>query len=87
MYGPNRVRAPVGTGTSGTAVVEITTATQYPFEDSVRMTVVVQGDATSAKFPLLLRIPSWCAKPGLTVAGVDVDASTPDKVDLTSSRL
>lgn len=51
-YGPCAVTAQVGNGTE----VTIEEDTQYPFEETVRLTV--EPDA-AVSFPLRLRIPSW----------------------------
>ena len=82
MFGPNRVRAPVGA--SGT-VVTIETDTAYPFEDNIRMTVSVPG-SDGVTFPLLLRIPGWCKAPTITVAGKAVSASANPAGFATISR-
>jgi len=47
----------------GETTVDITVETDYPFEETVRLTVVCAGPT---RFPLRLRIPAWAA--GATVA-------------------
>ena len=61
-YGPSRVTATVGTG----VVVTITEATDYPFRDTITMTVTTPS---SINFPLKLRIPGWCTSPEVNVNG------------------
>ena len=87
MYGPNKiatmVRGGVAGDTSNAAIpIEIVTATNYPFEDEITLTITSIGgrniSASSssgggsggdgAHFPLLLRIPAWCARPTLRIA-------------------
>jgi len=65
MYGPNHVIAPVG---KQATPVEISVTTAYPFEDKIVMNVNHTNTAP-VTFPLLLRIPAWCSKPVLVVAG------------------
>jgi hypothetical protein len=54
LYAPSIVEAKVGDGTS----VKITEQTAYPFGDTVTFTVESSSDA---KFPLMLRAPTWAA--------------------------
>ncbi|GAA1487554.1 beta-L-arabinofuranosidase domain-containing protein [Brachybacterium sacelli] len=66
-YAPAEIRAD-----SGGTPVTITVETEYPFEETVRLRVeAVDG---GARFPLRLRIPTWCEQPELTVDGVRVPA-------------
>jgi hypothetical protein len=53
LYGPSIVHAKV----SGEVPVIIDSATTYPFEDTVTLTVSPQEPVT---FPLSVRIPAWC---------------------------
>ena len=64
----------VQTRVRGDVVVTIEETTEYPFEDTVRFTVHTDRPAT---FPLLLRIPAWCATPTLRLNGQEsaVDVS------------
>lgn len=62
LYAPCRVAAKVGDGTE----VTITEETRYPFEETVRLRIASPQPVT---FPLLLRIPAWCEKAGLTLNG------------------
>jgi hypothetical protein len=62
LYAPGIVTARVGDGTE----VRITEATRYPFEDTVALTL---ASAKPVRFPLLLRIPGWCAKPEIRLNG------------------
>ena len=60
-YGPNAVTAKVG---REGAPVTIDQATDYPFLTDVRLTVTA---GKPVAFPLELRIPAWCAEPGVRV--------------------
>lgn len=62
LYAPCVVTARVGDGTE----VRITEETRYPFADTIALKLTL---AKPVKFPLLLRIPGWCAKPELTLKG------------------
>ena len=64
-YGPCQVRATVGEGVS----VTIEEVTNYPFDGTVRLTVLDIGQPTT--FPLGLRIPGW-ADGAVVRAGSDV---------------
>jgi len=59
LYTANTVKAMVGGGTG----VTIKSETNYPFEESVKLTVKTPKDVS---FPLYLRVPGWCD--GMTVA-------------------
>ncbi len=61
-YGPSQT-----TLTVGQQVVTVTEDTDYPFKNTVTITLNMQEDAT---FPLYLRVPQWCDAPVLTVNGV-----------------
>jgi len=62
LYAESRVTAKVGEGTE----VTILENTGYPFEERVRLTVETPRPA---RFPLYVRVPGWCARPSLEVAG------------------
>lgn len=62
FYAPSEVTAKVAGG--GTATVRETT--EYPFGEGVSLTV---EPSKTARFPLLLRVPGWCAQPKLSVNG------------------
>jgi uncharacterized protein len=70
LYGPCAVTAFVGEK----ARARLTCETAYPFDETVRVKVDVEPDAT---FPLYLRIPAWCAKPRISVNGSPADAARP----------
>jgi hypothetical protein len=53
LYAPSRVTAKVGDGLE----VTLTADTKYPFEERVRLTL---STPRAVRFPLQLRIPSWC---------------------------
>jgi uncharacterized protein len=61
-YGPSEVKALVGDGVP----VIIDEQTEYPFRDSVRITVQPQRAAT---FPLVVRIPEWAQGAQIKVNG------------------
>ncbi|WP_018548875.1 RICIN domain-containing protein [Streptomyces sp. LaPpAH-108] len=62
LYSPCTVRATVAGGTE----VTITEDTDYPFGETVRLTLATPR---GVRFPLHLRVPGWCAEPRLTVNG------------------
>jgi DUF1680 family protein len=64
-YGPSEVKIVL----RGNPVT-ITSDTEYPFRDTVRMTVSLQKPAT---FPLALRIPTWAAGARVSVNGKPQD--------------
>ena len=66
-YGPNTVSATVGDGTKLT----ITQTTNYPYEDTVTLTVAADKTDT---YPLYIRVPEWCENPSVTVNGHAVEA-------------
>ena len=61
-YAPSRVRAVV----AGHIEVSVTSETEYPFRDRIRMTV---DPSEAAAFPLMLRIPKWARNATVTVNG------------------
>jgi hypothetical protein len=65
LYAPSVVTARVGDGTE----IRIAEETWYPFEDTVTFKLM---PAKPVQFPLLLRLPGWCAKPELKVNGKPV---------------
>jgi hypothetical protein len=67
MYAPSSVTAKVAGGTQ----VTVTETTDYPFADTVSLTVATPGPLA---FPLYLRIPGWCSAPKITVNGTAVSA-------------
>lgn len=62
LYAPSTVKAKVGEGTE----VTITETTDYPFADTVKLTL---STPKTVRFPLTLRIPRWCEKPEMKVNG------------------
>jgi hypothetical protein len=62
LYSACEVMAKVADGTP----VTITEVTDYPFRDTIQMSVAL-GRPT--RFPLYLRIPRWCQKPTFRVNG------------------
>lgn len=80
LYAPTTVTATVGSGGAGVAV-SIEERTSYPFEETVELRV---RPARPVTFPLYLRIPAWCDRPRLSVAGqaVPVTGTAPGYVRL-----
>jgi hypothetical protein len=68
LYGPSTVTAKVAGGTS----VTITENTTYPFADTVTLSLSLPAPLA---FPLVLRIPAWCAAPELRVNGSAVGSA------------
>ena len=69
VYAPSTVETTVG----GTKVA-IEERTDYPFRERIafRVTLPGAGKRATAAFPLHLRIPGWCAEPGITLNGEKV---------------
>jgi uncharacterized protein len=63
IYGSSTVKAKVADGTE----VEFIEETDYPFNEKITFTYT---SPFTLKFPLHLRIPSWCANPVITINGV-----------------
>jgi hypothetical protein len=72
LYGPSTVSALVGAKTP----VRITTTTDYPFGETVRMKLDCAKDV---EFPLYVRIPGWCKAAEITVNGDAVSDTPNDK--------
>lgn len=62
LYAPSVVRARAGSGET----VTIRESTEYPFRDTVDLSFSM---ARPNRFPLTLRLPSWCDSPRLTLNG------------------
>jgi uncharacterized protein len=69
-YAPSEVTSTVRGGVH----VQIVEDTEYPFRDSIRLTIT---PAKTAEFPLSLRIPSWATKAVIEVNGKAEAAVTP----------
>ncbi|WP_031082275.1 beta-L-arabinofuranosidase domain-containing protein, partial [Streptomyces sp. NRRL WC-3549] len=67
MYAACEVTAKVADGTE----VTFTEETDYPFADTVTLTLKAPG---ALRFPLVLRVPAWCADPVVEVNGRRVAA-------------
>jgi hypothetical protein len=67
-YGPCKVSALV----ADRVPVEIVCKTDYPFNETIEITVKPQHEAT---FPLSFRIPGWCKNASVAVNGADMKAS------------
>jgi hypothetical protein len=68
LYGPCTVSALAGAGVP----VKVTTTTDYPFGETIRMKV---APGKSVRFPLSLRIPGWCQEARITINGTRVPAA------------
>lgn len=71
VYAPTTVRARVGAAGS----VTIRQVTDYPFRDTVTLTVT--PSVNRLRFPLMLRIPSWAGGATVTLDGVAVPGVEP----------
>ena len=67
LYAASEVEAKVGDGTA----VKITEATDYPFGETVTLTV---SAPKAVAFPLYLRIPRWCTNAKIAINGKPVEA-------------
>ncbi|WDG32968.1 glycoside hydrolase family 127 protein [Streptomyces sp. CA-278952] len=67
MYAPSEVTAKVADGTE----VTFTEETGYPFTDTVTLSLT---SPKRLRFPLVLRVPAWCADPDIRVNGRRVAA-------------
>ena len=67
-YGPCKVSALV----ADRVPVEMTCRTDYPFNDTIDVSVKPAREAT---FPLSLRIPGWCKTPEVSVNGSAINAA------------
>jgi DUF1680 family protein len=63
LYGASTVQAEVGPERQA---IEVEEETDYPFGEEIRFTLRL---SKPVKFPLSLRIPSWCKKPQLAFNG------------------
>ncbi len=72
LYGPSTVSALAGAGVP----VKVTTTTDYPFGETIRLKVTPEKDVA---FPLYLRIPGWCKEARITLNGARVTATPDDK--------
>ncbi len=62
MYAPSQVKAKVADGTE----VTLTETTDYPFDESIAIAVETPK---AVRFPLVLRVPGWCANPAVSLNG------------------
>ncbi|MEI6605726.1 MAG: beta-L-arabinofuranosidase domain-containing protein [Verrucomicrobiota bacterium] len=80
IYGPCVVTAKVADGTD----VRISEQTRYPFEEQITLTINLPDAAHSkpTRFPLDLRVPSWCAAAAISINGNKslLPAGSPGKV-------
>lgn len=69
LYAGSEVTARVGNGT----VVRIDEQTDYPFGESVTLTLAAPK---AVRFPLYLRLPRWCKAPSISLNGKELKART-----------
>jgi hypothetical protein len=62
-YSPNTISAKVGVNNTEVTIHE---TTSYPFDDNINFEIVAKN---SVRFPLELRIPSWCNEAVITLNG------------------
>jgi len=62
LYSPCEVTAKVADGVE----VRVSEQTRYPFEDTINLTIHLPH---AARFPLDLRVPSWCATAAVSLNG------------------
>ncbi len=72
LYGPNTVSALAGTRVP----VRVTTTTDYPFDETIRMKIEPQEDV---QFPLYVRVPGWCKQAEIRVNDAPLPARPDDK--------
>ena len=72
LYGPCTVSALAGPRVP----VRVTTTTDYPFDESMRMTIEPKEDV---RFPLYVRIPGWCQQAEIRVNAFPLQARPDDK--------
>ncbi len=72
LYGPSTVSALAGPEVP----VRVTTTTDYPFGESIRMKIEPKQDV---RFPLYVRIPGWCKQAEIRVNGAPLPARPDDK--------
>jgi hypothetical protein len=68
-YGPSEVKTRVRGGVEAA----ITEDTEYPFRDTIKLTI---NPAKPAQFPIMLRIPAWAEKTSIEVNGKALAART-----------
>jgi hypothetical protein len=66
LYNSCSVTAQVGSGKT----ITLNEETHYPFDDKIKIEVIASG---AVKFPLYLRIPSWCNNGKIYINGKSVD--------------
>lgn len=79
LYAASEVRAKVGNGTT----VRIAEATDYPFEDTIRLRL---STPQSVRFPLYLRVPRWCVHPALALNGKPIEVKAGPRSYLVLTR-
>lgn len=67
LYGPSCVQATAGAENQPVSIIQ---STHYPFEEDIRFRIETEKPVV---FPLLLRVPGWCAAPRVTINGAKVE--------------
>ncbi len=81
LFGPSTLKT-----TLNGEKVEIVQDTNYPFEESIKLTI----KSESKNLPLMLRVPEWCEKASIKVDGKNADFTLEDgfaKLDLTINSI
>ena len=65
IYSPSEVVTTVSDGTR----VRIIEETNYPFEETIRFTVRIEGEQKNVNFPFHLKIPSWTKNAAIAING------------------
>ncbi|MEJ7680571.1 MAG: beta-L-arabinofuranosidase domain-containing protein [Segetibacter sp.] len=76
VYSPSEVKAYVANGTEVTFKEE----TNYPFEETIKFTLLTDNKGKSLSFPFHLRIPEWCKNAVLKINGKTYQESTGNKI-------
>ncbi|AQG79421.1 beta-L-arabinofuranosidase domain-containing protein [Spirosoma montaniterrae] len=76
VYSPSTVTATVGNGTR----VMVDEQTNYPFGESIRFALTLNGGSKTVSFPFHLRIPAWCRKATVLVNGQVVKESAGNQI-------
>ena len=72
-YGPMEINTLV----NGNVEVKITETTNYPFDDLIQLQLRLKEPA---KFPLTLRVPTWCRNPNIKLNGKDLPGVKPGEM-------
>lgn len=82
VFSPSEVKAKVGDGTE----VRFTEETNYPFEETIKFTLNIEGKKKSVAFPFHLRIPSWSKNASVTINGKPWDGDVKPNTTIVINR-